>query len=161
MKANAILVFLFVGLGGIHAQVFNTIEKLPKVKEVNLNFVIDTLSMVQVQAPGKLEESIRITKNMRISSLPLERVIITSAFGNRLDPYTKSIKFHTGVDLLSYKSKAYSMLHGKVIQTGYDFSLGNYIKIQHGKYTAVYGHLSSLFVHKGDHVKPGLLIGDR
>src|SRR5690606_26091570 len=57
------------------------------------------------------------------------------------------------------RSAVYSILHGKVVQTGFDAFLGNFIKTQHGKYTALYGHLSYIKVKKGDKVKPGSFIG--
>src|SRR5690606_7224448 len=49
--------------------------------------------------------------------------------------------------------------HGEVAQTGFDAFLGNFAKIQHGKYTAIYGHLSSIIVKKGDKVRPGSFLG--
>ncbi|RYY19952.1 MAG: M23 family metallopeptidase, partial [Sphingobacteriaceae bacterium] len=42
---------------------------------------------------------------------------------------------------------------------GYNPKLGNFITINHGNYTIVYGHLSKIFVFPGELVKPGEVIG--
>lgn len=53
----------------------------------------------------------------------------------------------------------YSILHGTVIAAGYDRLLGIYVKIKHGNYNSVIGHLSTRFVTKGDLVPVGFPLG--
>lgn len=155
------LLFLFIGMTGVFAQDFTTIEMPHQAKRVELNILKDvTPAMVyEKQHPDKGEKPLLEEKGVRLSSLPLETMVMTSSFGRRIDPFSRSIKLHKGIDLRTKKSAVYSILHGEVVHTGFDASLGNFIRIQHGKYTALFGHLSYLIVGKGDKVKPGSLIG--
>ncbi len=102
-----------------------------------------------------------IEKESRVllASLPLEGFLMTSIYGYRSDPFSGERKFHRGIDLKANHSQVLSMLHGEVIAVGHDSLLGNFVKVRHGKYEALYGHLSQFKVAKGDHVLPGSLLG--
>ena len=68
---------------------------------------------------------------------------------------------HEGIDLTGDEGSPISaVLDGSVITAGFDAKLGNYIKIQHDNgVVSKYGHLSKIFVEKGDQVKKGQTIG--
>jgi murein DD-endopeptidase MepM/ murein hydrolase activator NlpD len=161
MKCKATMLFLFVGMAGVDAQGFNTIEIPQSAKPVEIIVLGDPSPaiLIEKEHPDKWEKHTNTEKEIRLSRLPLETMVITSSFGKRIDPFSRSIKFHKGIDLQTKKSAVYSILHGEVVQTGFDASLGNFIIIQHGKYTALYGHLSYPLVGKGNKVIPGSLIG--
>ena len=92
-------------------------------------------------------------------SIPLNRLVITSPYGLRTHPTTKSSRFHNGIDLKAHYESVYAILDGKVLSTGSDSILGKYIKIAHGKLQSVYGHLSQIWVEKGAFVNSGSKIG--
>ncbi len=92
-------------------------------------------------------------------SLPLDHLVITSAFGLRTHPVTKRLNFHGGIDLKAHYESVYAILDGRVLSTGSDSILGKYIKIAHGKLQSVYGHLSQIWVEKGAFVNSGAKIG--
>jgi murein DD-endopeptidase len=87
---------------------------------------------------------------------------ISSSFNpRRLHPITKRISPHNGTDFaVGVGHKVYSIGDGVVQRAGYHPAAGNYIVIKHGrKYTTRYLHLSKIYVHKGERVKMGKLIG--
>lgn len=94
-----------------------------------------------------------------LASLPLEDFSLTSEFGYRSDPFSGKTKFHRGIDLKTNRSRVYAMLHGTVLSVGNDPLLGIFVKVQHGKYESIYGHLSQSLVVKGERVLPGTVLG--
>jgi murein DD-endopeptidase MepM/ murein hydrolase activator NlpD len=90
--------------------------------------------------------------------LPLKNLHLTSGFGYRLHPLTGRYAFHRGVDLRALNDPVYAVLDGIVSGTGYDRSLGIYIRLDHGDFQSLYGHLSQFFVSPGDTVQAGEVI---
>jgi murein DD-endopeptidase MepM/ murein hydrolase activator NlpD len=86
---------------------------------------------------------------------------LTSGFGYRRDPFTNEMHFHRGVDLAAaVGTTVRAALDGKVIVTGNDPVLGNYILIRHQiSYSTLYGHLSQIWVARGATVTRGQRIG--
>lgn len=88
---------------------------------------------------------------------PLAGAIITSTFGERVNPITGEKIVHTGVDVTSQESdEIVSILDGKVILATYNSGRGNHIKIEHADGTvSTYSHGKELLVKEGDEVKAG------
>ncbi len=85
--------------------------------------------------------------------------IITSKFGIRIDPFTKKLKFHEGVDIAApVGSPVKSVMDGKVIYSGWIRGYGNVVIIKNGNLETKYAHNSELLVKKGDIVKKGQII---
>lgn len=89
------------------------------------------------------------------------RAYISSGFGHRIDPFTRRLSRHDGVDFPApYGSNVVATAHGEVKEAYYDRWLGNLVKINHGDGVETwYGHMSELSVHKGDTVDRGAVIG--
>ncbi|MFN0293561.1 M23 family metallopeptidase [Pedobacter helvus] len=85
-------------------------------------------------------------------SLPLENLKITSGYGYRIHPVTKQHDFHKGIDLAARCDPVLSVLAGIVTETGYNPILGKYVRIGHGDFQSIYGHLSYILVCRGDTV---------
>ncbi len=92
---------------------------------------------------------------------PLQRIRITSGFGNRRDPFTNRATFHGGVDLGAPPGTPVRASRGGVIKrSGWRGAYGNLVVIDHGHgYQTYYGHLSRILVKQGERVKAGQLIG--
>ena len=88
-------------------------------------------------------------------SYPLNKIKITSQFGNRKDPFTGKKANHGGLDLRAKYEEVYAMMYGQVIKVGSDKRSGHYITIRHGEYTVSYCHLSEILVKKGQLIAPG------
>ncbi|MDF7821852.1 M23 family metallopeptidase [Runella sp. MFBS21] len=79
---------------------------------------------------------------------------ISSLFAYRKHPILAKIKHHNGLDIACKRQAILAAATGVVSKTGYDKGLGNYIKIIHGNgYETTYGHLSQVFVEKGQVVE--------
>ncbi|MAT52601.1 MAG: peptidase M23 [Porticoccaceae bacterium] len=93
---------------------------------------------------------------------PLDFTRVSSNFNpNRLHPIFKTPRPHRGVDYAaSTGTPVYAAGNGKVIESGYKNSNGNYVVIRHnGRYTTKYLHLHKRSVKRGETVKQGDLIG--
>jgi murein DD-endopeptidase MepM/ murein hydrolase activator NlpD len=102
--------------------------------------------------------------NRKPSIWPVERTrraMITSRFGYRKDPFTRSLSYHDGFDISApYGSTILATGDGEVIFSGWDRYLGNCVKIDHGGgMVTVYGHMQRTSVKRGDPVKRGDEIG--
>jgi len=85
-----------------------------------------------------------------------------SHFGWRDDPFTGKRAFHDGVDIATQPGNPIvSTADGLVIQTKFDRTGGNTVKISHKRsgFTTVYCHLSEFKVKSGQQVKRGDVIG--
>jgi len=87
--------------------------------------------------------------------LPVDRVHITSPYGYRIHPVTRSRTFHYGVD---YRGRigdpVYTVADGTIIYSGYDGLNGNKVVIKHkDKTQTFYLHLHKRLVQSGQKVK--------
>lgn len=81
--------------------------------------------------------------------------IITSYYGERIDPMTKNtIRFHAGIDLrASINTEVLALFNGIVSGTGYGTLGGYYIRIDHGNgVSSYYCHLNEIRCSKGQYV---------
>ena len=86
---------------------------------------------------------------------------LTSAFGNRRDPFTGGSDFHPGLDISASRGEqVLAPAIGTVSTAGWNGSYGNMVAIDHG-YGIVtkYGHLSRFAVMHGQQVNRGDVIG--
>lgn len=94
---------------------------------------------------------------------------LTSPEGVRVSPLTHTIKNHTGLDIGSvWKAQVVSVADGEVIShwpppdgyyKGHDV-YGGLIVIQHDNgLVSLYAHLSESYIHLGDRVRAGQVIG--
>lgn len=85
----------------------------------------------------------------------------SSSFGWRSNPFTGSRSYHSGVDMACPTgTSVYAAMAGKVIETGYNATYGNYVILQHSSgYKTLYGHLSSIKAKRGSYVNLDSIIG--
>jgi murein DD-endopeptidase MepM/ murein hydrolase activator NlpD len=84
----------------------------------------------------------------------------TSLFGMRVHPVTGEVALHQGVDIrAAMGSWVGASADGRVTFAGWDGNIGYCIKVEHKDgYVTIYGHLSKILVHVGQHVFAGKLI---
>lgn len=90
---------------------------------------------------------------------PLDKITVTSGYGNRTNPITKKQEFHHGVDIVG-GTKIYATADGKVVKVVNKGSKGGVmclVRIQHKDYQSAYYHIASgsARVKVGDWVKKG------
>lgn len=91
-------------------------------------------------------------------SYPLKKIIVTSPYGQRKDPFTGRRSNHNGLDLRARNEEVYAMMPGEVVKVSFDKRSGNYVTIRHGDYTICYCHLSKALVKNGTQVMPGEVV---
>ena len=86
---------------------------------------------------------------------------LTSPFGYRSDPFTGARSFHSGVDLAAPTGTSVkAALDGRIAETGFNRIYGNYVIITHDRgYQSLYGHLSAIYVKRGQYVTQGAVVG--
>ena len=100
-----------------------------------------------------------------IDRLPLKKPLTTiekcGDFGYRRDPFTKKWSYHYGIDLVGkYKDTVYATGDGVVVLAKWNFGYGRCVIIEHeDNFRSLYGHLSKIYVKKGDYVKANQKIG--
>jgi murein DD-endopeptidase MepM/ murein hydrolase activator NlpD len=99
----------------------------------------------------------RNLQNMAFPSrLPVIDRSIGSGFGNRLDPFTRRLARHTGLDFPAPKgTPILASAGGRVQRAGYNRDYGYMVEIDHGNGLVTrYAHASKLLVRTGDLVMP-------
>ncbi len=88
---------------------------------------------------------------------------ITSPFGYRINPISKERSLHAGVDYGTNGKNipCYGLADGEVSRTGFQKALGNYVYVNYPSlgHGALYQHLDSIKVKKGEKVTKDTVIG--
>jgi murein DD-endopeptidase MepM/ murein hydrolase activator NlpD len=133
----------------------NNTLKSGKAVSGKMLFIPDAREYCPKVARGKKGHS-RVARSIKIFIWPLHGSI-TSSFGKRRDPLTKSRRFHTGLDIgapigTSVKAAA----DGKVVFSGWKDGYGNVIILEHKNgYITVYAHNKRNLVREETEVKTG------
>ncbi|BCR20872.1 peptidoglycan DD-metalloendopeptidase family protein [Borrelia miyamotoi] len=88
--------------------------------------------------------------------------VITSGYGYRPDPFTKTISFHNGIDIANAaNTPILATKEGIVVKVGFSVGgYGRYIIISHNNgFQTLYAHLGSFAVKTGQKVSRGQIIG--
>jgi len=94
--------------------------------------------------------------------LPVHNSRRGSGYGNRRDPFTFRMAFHSGIDFPAPKgTPIYASAGGVVVYSAQRKDYGNTIEIDHGAGLVTrYAHASKLIAKKGQIVMPGQLIAE-
>lgn len=98
---------------------------------------------------------------VRTMRFPLPEGVLTSRFGDRINPVSGNKVFHRGIDLAAPAgTPVFACADGTVTETGYSNIYGNYIILNHsGNRESLYGHLLEKKIKLHDTVKSGNIIG--
>ena len=85
----------------------------------------------------------------------------SSYFGGRIHPIFKRHRFHNGVDIAArYGTPVGASCRGRVVATGWMGGYGKAVVISHPNgFRTLYGHLSRIYVKRGQYVRSGKIIG--
>ena len=123
-------------------------------------------SQVGTQAKSFIElQSYLSEKSSMLASTPSVwpvRGWVSSGYGKRISPFTGLTERHTGIDIANRSgTKVVASADGIVIYSGRNGSLGKSVRVKHGYgLKTTYGHLSKIFVKKGEKVKRGQKIAE-
>jgi len=92
---------------------------------------------------------------------PLSELDVSSGFGVRSDPFTRSPALHTGIDFHGQMGEPVRVTaNGTVASAGYSGGYGKVVDVDHGNgFVTRYGHLSEIDVKVGQSVRLGQVIG--
>ena len=95
----------------------------------------------------------RLARSLPLAS-PLDHFSLSSGFGKRRDPFTKSWAFHGGLDFSAAAgSQVLATSPGRVTYAGPAGPYGNMVEIDHGMGIVTrYGHLKKIDVAVGDEI---------
>ena len=144
----------------------------PQLAEISGNrfhekmaFDFDSLLFVARQEAHALQsvqhELVKREKVLRHtpSVIPMKGYI-TSTFGKRLDPITRSWKMHEGIDICGMKgTPVCASADGTVRFAGWDHGFGKVVVIDHIWYETRYAHLDEISVVPGQKITRGDLVG--
>ena len=131
----------------------NYIEEMDVLVEVLENKMVELEVFIE-DVESKFEYLDSIPDTMPASGR------ITSKFGNRKDPFTKRIAFHSGIDIAnSSGTSVKASSKGKVIFAGTKGAYGKTVIVDHGYgYKSLYAHNREILVKVGDNVEEGQVI---
>lgn len=143
---------LSIGIGTIYAAMFE-----------HRGEVFYAFRYAQDSVPNYWDEKGNSLKKSFLKA-PLRFSRISSRYsGRRLHPVLKIYRPHTGVDYVAPEgTPVVSIGDGTVIEKGYTYAAGNYVKIRHNSvYTTGYNHFSHFGkgIEKGIKIKQGQVIG--
>ncbi len=152
-------------------------DSTPKNKDDSLKYElykkIYALEAQLLQRADKFEQMIPIIENMQSNSpnfnyvpaimpcKPNSYKRLSSGFGYRIHPITKTAKLHAGLDIAAEMgTNAYATANGVVTVSEFRGGYGNTITIKHPfGFETLYGHLSARYAHVGQMVTRGNVIG--
>jgi murein DD-endopeptidase MepM/ murein hydrolase activator NlpD len=90
------------------------------------------------------------------------RVGLSSNFGTRIDPFTRQLAQHPGIDFSAPPgTPILASGDGKVVRAEFDNAYGNFIEIEHAdNFVSKYAHARKLNVKAGQEVKRGQVIAE-
>jgi len=103
-----------------------------------------------------------------VCPLPADSFVLTSPYGNRLSPFTRTPDFHCGIDLAAREgTPVRAPGAGRVVFAGrfpvsdvHWWRYGNVVIVAHGeRYVTVFAHLRDVKVKRGQEVDRGALLG--
>jgi murein DD-endopeptidase MepM/ murein hydrolase activator NlpD len=151
------------------AKAGDTVDSLAASYDIASNGIVDANGLLSPDLPaGKVvflpDAHIPSTRLREINGdlfhWPI-RGWITSRYGWRSDPFSGSRTFHDGIDIgADLGTPIGAAMEGRVAETGYSSSFGNYVLISHHSgWMSFYGHMNSYIVKPGQSVNIGQRIG--
>ncbi len=136
------------------------------IQSVHIDGIADqAFAAAYTNALGQMQQLVELFAGIR--HVPLTTPVhgssyeITSGFGARVDPFTRHLAFHSGIDFAGpWGSTVEATAPGVVDFAGPRGGYGNMVEIDHGfGIKTRYGHLSSILVKVGARVSKGSPIG--
>lgn len=116
---------------------------------------------MELTALGAVLAARQVNANTTPGGWPVRGGWISSPFGPRPDPFTGRPGFHPGVDIAApVGTPVRAMAAGIVIFAGLDGGFGRLVKVFDGhSEVTMYAHLSARYVHVGEIIHKGQLLG--
>jgi murein DD-endopeptidase MepM/ murein hydrolase activator NlpD len=141
-------------------------DSMAAADEAELRLGIEALADRLARQSSQLDALQFLMVNRRLESeltpagWPVRKGWISSAFGERNDPFTGERVLHRGLDFAGTRgTDVLSVASGVVIWSAQRAGYGNMVEVDHGNgYRTRYAHNGTLAVKPGDHVTAGQVI---
>ena len=156
-----------MGIGGIlHEPVVRNISKNTNRL---LNEIYESIDILEARCnlrqrsldeiSGQIDKKFQLWSHIP-SINPLPGTTAGSDFGYRVDPITKGIRMHEGVDLGAPSgTPIYASADGIVISSGWNMGYGLTVDVDHGYgFISRYAHCRTILVKSGDVIKRGQVL---
>lgn len=147
----------------------DSVESVAASFEIDANGIIEANRLLRPELPAR---KVVFLPDARLPSFKLREINgdlfrwpvrgwVTSRFGWRNDPFSGNRSFHNGLDVgAAMGTPILAAMEGRVAETGYSSTLGNYVLLaHHSGWSSFYGHMSSVSVKAGQYVNLGSKIG--
>jgi len=144
---------------------FNTVLPKEKIKEEIVNEIIEAqaqgtkATIEKANIPEERQYVIDGMMKRQNLALPIDEIKVNSLFGYRSDPFTGKRTFHRGIDLDADFHYVYSIMPGRVVRSGKNRTLGEFVQVEHGEFVTTYAHLFQRLVAAKQTVEAGQRIG--
>lgn len=149
-------------------QAFNDLDNRELVTQTSQE--IDRLSKMAYTQSKSYDVLFNLVQNQeqRMLCIPAIQPVlnrdmktVAGGYGRRIDPVYHVAEFHAGMDFSARTgTDIYATGGGNVIYASWKQGYGNCIMINHGyNFQTLYGHMSAMYVHVGQKVKRGDVIG--
>ena len=141
-------------------------DELPATTIADFHGMLEALhaSIVDREAKLSVLEDVLVSRNLQARILPsgpaVQRGLVSSTFGQRIDPFTGKHEMHKGIDIAGKEgAQILAAADGIVTWSGKREGYGNLVEIDHGTgYVTRYGHSKKQLVESGDTVRKGQVI---
>jgi hypothetical protein len=148
-------------VGGPHNEVAVSATTVP-----DFLAMLDELDAIAADREEKLDilEQLLLKRHLHARIVPsgsaVEKGLLSSKYGKRIDPFTGKQAHHNGIDIASKEgSSIRAVADGVVSWSGRRKGYGNLVEINHGNgYVTRYGHNKQHLVKVGETVKKGQVI---
>lgn len=165
--ATALLIFLALRSGSAPVPVVSPAPEFPRIQTESLvppakaeGGPSEKFTSMNPIPPVVIKSVVAAPQEDDTLELP-ELSSLTSGYGIRLDPFTKRLAFHGGIDFSAeFRAEIKVALPGEVIRTGFLGSYGLVVIVKHADgYETRYAHLDKILVEEGEEIGKGSLIG--
>ncbi len=158
MKVTFLLLSWILSVLPCKAQHFNTVSHDSRIMRPWFNTPGEEPPEEEVEESDVVTDTIAEKFYLPTVAFPLKKIKINSKFGIRKNPFGKSRKMHSGLDLQAKYEACYAMFPGSVVRVGADKVSGKFVTMRHGDILISYCHLSHSFVREGEQIRAGDMV---
>ncbi len=144
-------------LNNYNSKIYNMNKKIEDY-ESELEAEVAVIEQLEAQIKQAQSQMGKRSYDGGVFTFPCPNYIrVTDEFGWRTDPITGQSSYHSGIDLgAPAGSPILAAYDGTVVAATYNWSMGNYVMIDHGDdLFTIYMHASALYVSQGQQVVAG------
>ncbi len=135
------------------------------LSEKDLAATVKELALINAclqQTEANCLKELNVLSHMPTGSPIENHACPSSNYGSRIDPFTKMLSYHSGVDFSAPAGTiVYATGDGRVARTDFDRGNGQFIVIEHAEgFPSKYTHIQRFLIREGEKLKRGQAIAE-